>query len=122
MRKIIVLLASVLATSAFALETQSTNQASGVAVSAGSEGRVQVAQACGWYAIYVCSRSRGEAQRWANRNTGRVINTSRARYPNFQPGYYCTVEGPMGRSAALANAARWRRSGASPTAYAKNAC
>ena len=50
-------------------------------------GSYQVAQACGWYAIFSCARNRGVT------GPGRVIDTS--DYPNFQPGYYCRVMGPF---------------------------
>jgi hypothetical protein len=119
MRKFVVVLASVIATSAFALEASDRPAAGSAPV---ADGTFQVAQACGWYAIFICSRSRGEAQRWANRYTGYVINTNSRQYPNFAAGWFCAVQGPMGHTAAVATAARWRRSGASPTAYAKNAC
>ena len=88
---------------------------------ASAEANVRVAQACGWYAIMLCSTSRGEAARWSNSHgVGRVIDTTSERYPNFRPGYYCVVEGPMSRGAAVGTANSYR--GISPTAYAKNAC
>ena len=81
---------------------------------------IRVAQAC-WYAIMACSTSRGEAIRWSNNNgVGRVINTSSDEFPNFTPGYYCVVEGPMGQGQAQATARRYR--GISPTSYAKSGC
>jgi len=84
-------------------------------------GEVQVAQACGWYAIMLCSRSRGEAQRWSNNNgVGYVVDTSSNRYPNFAPGYYCVVEGPMGQGRAQSTANSYRD--ISRQAYVKNAC
>ena len=82
--------------------------------------KVQVAQAC-WYAIMLCSKSRAEATRWSNNNgIGYVINTSSDEFPNFTPGYYCVVEGPMGQSRAQSTANGYR--GISPTAYAKRGC
>jgi hypothetical protein len=81
---------------------------------------IQLAQACGWYAIVYCG-GRGDAQNFSNRTSfGYVIDTNDSDYPNFRGGYYCVVDGPMGRSAAL-NLAERSRSFA-PTAYAKSAC
>lgn len=85
------------------------------------DGSFRVAQECGWYAIYSCSRSRGEAQRFSRDNdVGYVIDTSDSDYPNFRRGYYCVVEGPMSRGRALSAADR--ASDFAPSAYAKNAC
>jgi hypothetical protein len=82
--------------------------------------KIRVAQAC-WYAIMACSTSRAEANSWSNRNgVGRVINTSSDEFPNFTPGYYCVVEGPMGQGQAQATARSYRR--ISPTSYAKSGC
>ena len=83
---------------------------------------IVVAQACGWYAIMHCG-SPGSARQYVSRTgAGRIINTSSDAYPNFQPGYFCVVQGPMDRGTALSIAASWRNAGYSPTAYAKNAC
>jgi hypothetical protein len=80
----------------------------------------QLAQACGWYAIVYCG-GRRDAQSFSNQNGfGYVIDTNDSDYPNFRAGYYCVVDGPMGRSAALNLAARSRSF--APTAYAKSAC
>jgi len=82
--------------------------------------KVRVAQAC-WYAIMACSTSRAEANRWSNNNgVGYVINTSSDEFPNFTPGYYCVVEGPMGQGQAQATARSYRN--ISPTSYAKSGC
>ena len=82
---------------------------------------VRVAQNCGWYAIMLCSRSGGEAQRWSrNHGVGYVVNTSSNDYPNFASGWFCVVEGPMGQGRAQATANGYR--GISPQAYVKNAC
>ena len=87
-----------------------------------SSDRIRVAQACGWYAITHCSRSYSDARRFSRRNgSGRVIDTSSRRYPNFQPGYYCVADGPMGRGSAASAARTLRRQGFSD-AYAKSAC
>ena len=81
----------------------------------------QLAQACGWYAIVYCGENRREAQNFSNRTGfGYVIDTNDGDYPNFRGGYYCVVDGPMGRSAALDLAASSRSF--APTAYAKSAC
>jgi tetratricopeptide (TPR) repeat protein len=76
---------------------------------------------CGWYAIFICSKSRTEAANWPReRHVGFVISTDSPGYPNFRAGWYCAVEGPMSRSRALQEADRLRPF--APTAYAKNAC
>ena len=81
---------------------------------------VQLAQACGWYAIVYCGERR-DAQNFSNRTGfGYVIDTNDSDYPNFRGGYYCVVDGPMGRSATLDLAERSRSF--APTAYAKSAC
>ena len=83
---------------------------------------VRIAQACGWYAIFSCTRSRRSAWRFSdNHDIGYVINTGDSDYPNFRRGYYCVVEGPMSRKRAQRQARRARRDFA-PTAYVKNAC
>lgn len=83
---------------------------------------MQFAQACGWYAIMHCGSA--ESARGYQRRTGAgfIINTSSVNFPNFQPGFFCVVQGPAPRSDALILAQQWRTSGYSPTAYAKNAC
>lgn len=83
---------------------------------------IQMAQACGWYAIMHCGSPASARQFVARTGAGRIINTSRDAYSNFQPGYFCVVQGPMDRGTALSIAASWRNAGYSPTAYAKNAC
>ena len=85
--------------------------------------KLRVAQACGWYAISFCAQNVGAATDFAKRSgVGYVINTSDANYPNFRAGGYCVVIGPLDQTAAEQEAARWRNSGVSPTAYSKNAC
>jgi hypothetical protein len=81
----------------------------------------QLAQVCGWFAIYYCSRGYQDAARFAGRYRGFVIDSSDPRLPNFRPGWFCVVEGPTGRSQALSWAAYARRDGHS-TAYAKSSC
>jgi hypothetical protein len=81
----------------------------------------QYAQTCGWYAIYACTRGRGEASGIAARYRGYVINTSSDEFPNFASGWYCVVEGPMNRGQASDLASYARRDGYS-TAYVKNSC
>lgn len=118
MRRTIAVMALLVGTSVFAHATQ---ESGGQAPLRGpSSERVRVAQGACWFAIFLCSRSRGEAQRWRSDNgVGRVIHTSSDEYPNFQAGYYCVVQGPMGRSAAQNAARRARSSGMSGSAYAK---
>lgn len=84
-------------------------------------GSYQVAQACGWYAISVCSRSRGAARRAANTHGGYVIDSGSDEFPNFRPGWWCAVNGPMSRRRALRRADDMRYEGAR-SAYAKSAC
>jgi hypothetical protein len=99
----------------------------GVAASAQEHGTrppqkgTQLAQVCGWFAIYYCSRGYQEAASIAGRYRGFVIDSSDPRLPNFRPGWYCVVEGPAGRAQAMAWAAYARRDGYS-TAYAKSSC
>jgi hypothetical protein len=82
----------------------------------------QMAQACGWYAVVHCGSS-ASARSFAQRaGAGRIINTSSDNFPNFQPGYFCVVQGPMDRRTALEVAADWRARGLSPSAYAKSSC
>jgi hypothetical protein len=79
---------------------------------------------CGWYVIYMCSRSRGEATYWNNQHEaipGFVVRTG-PDTPNFAPGWFCVADGPMDRSAALARAEEIRGWGSAPEAYAKNSC
>jgi hypothetical protein len=82
---------------------------------------MQLAQVCGWFAIYYCSRGYQDAAGFAGRYRGFVIDSSDARLPNFRPGWYCVVEGPTSRSQAFSWAAYARRDGHS-TAYAKSSC
>jgi hypothetical protein len=90
-----------------------------------NEGKYQVAQACGWYAIYMCSRNAREAENWTYQREAIdsfTIHTSLAQYPNFAPGWFCAVDGPMDRTLAVAKARLMREYGTAPMAYAKNAC
>ena len=81
----------------------------------------QLAQVCGWFAIYHCSRSVQEASRFASNYRGFLIDSSDARLPNFAPGWYCVVDGPTSRDQAMSSAGYARRDG-HHTAYAKNSC
>jgi hypothetical protein len=119
MRNAIIVVACLISTSAFAIDTQRGGQP-------GSSPRiadtVRMAQSACWYAVYFCSRNQGEASRWARdrRHPGSVLNTSSDEFPNFAPGYYCVADGPMGQRAAQNAAARARN--VAPTSYAKSAC
>jgi hypothetical protein len=86
-----------------------------------SQKGTQLAQVCGWFAIYYCSRGYGDAARFAGRYRGFIIDSSDPRLPNFRPGWYCVAEGPTSRSQALSWAAYARRDG-HRTAYAKSSC
>ena len=83
---------------------------------------MQLAQACGWYAIMHCGDANSARGYQRRTGAGTIINTSSANFPNFQPGYFCVVQGPAPRSEALIIAQQWRQSGFAPTAYAKSAC
>lgn len=80
---------------------------------------VTSAQACGWYAISVCSTNYGEAQQGADLYGGYVVNTD--DYENFAGGYFCSVVGPKTKQAAQVTARRMRERGAR-TAYIKYTC
>lgn len=84
-------------------------------------GEVQVAQACGWYAISVCSKTYNEAANAADRFGGYVIDTNSSSYPNFRGGWFCAVIGPKSHQAAKSTAGLLKKRGAS-SAYAKSAC
>ncbi|MEM8627171.1 MAG: hypothetical protein AAGF32_04445 [Pseudomonadota bacterium] len=85
-------------------------------------GSIQVAQACGFYAIFSCSRQRGGAvRRAARRMGGYIINTSSSAFPNFRGGFFCAVSGPKNRRSARQTSREARRRGFR-TAYVKNAC
>ncbi|NJO54801.1 MAG: hypothetical protein HC829_08145 [Bacteroidales bacterium] len=94
---------------------------------AAAAGPVTVAEnraACGWYVVFVCSRAEREATYWSDQHeaiSSFVLKTGPAT-PNFAPGWYCAVDGPMERSAALARAEEIRGWGSAPEAYAKNSC
>lgn len=76
---------------------------------------------CGWYAILQCSESERQANRWSRRHgVGTVIDTSSGEFPNFRPGFYCVVIGPLRRGEALDTADDYRD--IAPTAYAKESC
>lgn len=93
-----------------------------------TQSQYRLAQAaCGWYAITHCSRSLRGARAFRARQqrrfgSGRIIDTSSGRYPNFTPGFYCVADGPMRRSQAVASAREYRHEGMSSSAYAKSAC
>jgi len=84
-------------------------------------GSYQVAQACGWYAISVCSQSSKAANSAANSYGGYVLDTSSQAYPNFRPGWYCAVEGPSSKSSANRRKREMQQDGAR-SAYIKNGC
>lgn len=79
---------------------------------------------CGWYVVFICAREAREAKAWSDGHEAIdsfVLRTD-ARTPNFAPGWFCAVAGPMDRAAAVARAAEVRDWGAAPSAYAKNSC
>lgn len=51
-------------------------------------------QACGYYVIMGCFRSRGPANRQRSR-TGAMTVVDTNQYPNFRNGYYCAADGPF---------------------------
>jgi len=71
-------------------------------------GSYDVAQECGWYAIFQCAKSRRVG------GPGRVIWTS--DFPNFRPGWFCRVMGPF--SSRVQAVDRAEEFGG----YAKSAC
>jgi len=86
-------------------------------------GSYQVAQACGWYAISVCSKKWGPAQDAVDEwGSGYAINTSSSDFPNFRGGWKCAVDGPKTKKAARSTAKLMRKRGVSKSAYAKSAC
>jgi hypothetical protein len=74
---------------------------------AGEQGRIQVAQSCGWYAIFSCACNPQVG------GPGYVIDTN--EFPNFRPGYWCNVIGPSDYYTATRNARSYG-------GYAKQAC
>jgi hypothetical protein len=78
-----------------------------------------VAQACGWYAISVCSRNYQGAEIASERYGGRVVDTD--DFENFAGGYFCAVVGPKTKEAAEITAYRMRSRGAYD-AYIKHSC
>jgi hypothetical protein len=71
-------------------------------------GSFEMAQACGWYAIFQCAKSSRVG------GPGRLIWTS--DYPNFRPGWWCRVMGPYGSRGEAVDAAD------EYGGYAKRAC
>lgn len=70
--------------------------------------RFELAQACGWYAIFQCGKNANLG------GPGYVIVTN--DFPNFRPGWYCKVLGPYGTQGEAAYVAR------QGGGYAKSAC
>lgn len=70
--------------------------------------RYDVAQACGWYAIFQCDRNGNPG------GPGYTIYTS--DFPNFSPGWHCKVMGPFENRSAAVRAANQNGG------YAKSAC
>ena len=76
-----------------------------------------------WYVIFFCSRGPDEALRWTEQYAhGRVIDTLSLEFPRLKKGYYCVVDGPLPRNAAVDRAQTTKRSGRAPEAYAKEGC
>ncbi len=76
-----------------------------------------------WYAIFFCSQGPDEALRWTERHAhGRVIDTLSLEFPHLKKGYYCAVDGPLPRKAAIDRAQHSKSSGRAPGAYAKEGC
>ncbi|MEM7774149.1 MAG: hypothetical protein AAF732_00965 [Pseudomonadota bacterium] len=96
--------------------------ASSVRVSAAEaprDGAVELAQACGWYAIATCSRRPGPARRSAGRIGGYVVLTD--NIGNFEPGWFCAVIGPQGKPGAWQDR-DFMRSAGEDSAYIKYGC
>ena len=77
---------------------------------------IELAQACGWYAIVGCSRSSSDAASIAPQGTY-VIDTN--FYPNFSNGWFCAVDGPYPSRSAVP-LGHWRQFRGD--AYVKSAC
>ncbi len=77
-------------------------------------------QVCGWYAIAYCSTSNAAVVTFANNGWGQVINTS--NYRGFAPGKFCAVSGPQSKSSADSDRRAALNTGATKSAYIKNAC
>jgi hypothetical protein len=76
-----------------------------------------------WYAIFFCSQGPDEALRWTERHAhGRVIDTLSLEFPRLKKGFYCAVDGPLPRKAAVDRAQSSKWSGRAPGAYAKEGC
>lgn len=83
-------------------------------------GSYKVAQACGYWAIFGCSRNFAATQATVNQyGGGCVMNTDDC--DNFAGGFYCAVTGPKTKQAADITASRLRQS-MTPQAYVKYAC
>jgi hypothetical protein len=88
-----------------------------------SAGTVQMAQACGWFAIYSCSTRASETQKFINTTGfGFMIDSSSNLFPNFRPGYYCAGDGPVNKARAENFAREGRHTGLAPSAYVKSSC
>ena len=74
---------------------------------------------CNWFAIGVCSKSRGAAVRGSRRFGGYVVRTD--NIDNFRPGFFCSVVKRNTRGAAFAARNRMRNRG-TRTAYVKEGC
>ncbi len=86
---------------------------------------IEIAQSCGWYVVYMCSRNAQEAENWSYQReaiNSFTIHTDPRQYPNFAPGWVCAVDGPMGKDAAFAKARLAKEYGTAPTAYARRSC
>jgi hypothetical protein len=82
---------------------------------------VIIAQECGFFAILGCFKDQSAAEDWNNKiQKGHVIDTSSARYPSFQPGYYCVVHGPTIEDDARDVMRIWKA--VVPDAYVKSSC
>jgi hypothetical protein len=84
---------------------------------------VQMAQACGWFAIYSCSTRASEVQAFIQRTGfGFMIDSSSNMFPNFRPGYFCAGDGPVTKARADSFVREAQHTGLAPTAYIKSSC
>ena len=100
--------------------------ASSAHVSMRSSGLVIPAtQECSWFAFFGCFHDRSAAlaglnQLGATSGSINVIDTSEAKFSNFQPGYFCIAYGPTDREDALRAVNLFKD--IHPDVYAKKAC
>lgn len=81
---------------------------------------------CGWYVVLGCERDEYKAERLLEKVRGIVLPGSAGTqkiessdYPNFNPGFFCVVDGPF-ESEVRADNVHWNDM--VPKAYVKQGC